>query len=51
VWGLIIGKVVADIGFYVCTILSYEKFRSLVAIRHGERKEQKDASVDALPAS
>ena len=36
--GLIIGKLVADVGFYGCAILSYERFRNLLAVkRSGQR--------------
>lgn len=31
--GVVLGKVLADTGFYACTIFSYEKFRTLVAVR------------------
>jgi hypothetical protein len=47
--GLIIGKVVADVGFYGCTILSYEKFRNLLAVKRTDRKEDIDESFDAVP--
>lgn len=49
--GLVAGKVVADIGFYVCAICSYEKFRRLLAVRGGDRKETGDALVDAVAAA
>lgn len=33
-WGWIVGGFVADVLFYVCTIVSYEKFNGLLAQRH-----------------
>lgn len=48
--GLILGKVVADIGFYACTIASYEKFRKLLVInRRGRKEVGGDEPVDAVP--
>ena len=54
--GLIIGKVLADIGFYACTIFSYEKFRKLVAVEHPVHDPLHEggddgALVDALEAA
>ena len=49
--GFIVGKVVADIGFYVCAIFSYEKFRGLVAVKRDDGKETDDEAVDALRAA
>ena len=40
--GLIIGKLAADVGFYGCTILSYEKFRNLLAVRSASSQEELD---------
>lgn len=47
--GFILGKIVADIGFYVCAIFNYEKFRRLVAIKRDDNKETDDEAVVALP--
>ena len=46
--GLIIGKLVADAGFYACTVLSYEKFRNLLAVKHTDREEATRESVAAV---
>jgi hypothetical protein len=48
--GLILGKVVADVGFYACTIVSYEKFRKLLVVnRRGRKEVGSDEPVDAVP--
>ena len=49
--GLILGKVAADVGFYGCTILSYEKFRNLLAVKRSTPKEVTDEPVAAVPAA
>ena len=49
--GLVIGKVVADVGFYGCAILSYEKFRKLLAIKRSDPKDLTDEIVPAVPAA
>jgi hypothetical protein len=40
--GLILGKVLADIGFYACAIFSYEKFKTVVAVRDPARTDRLD---------
>lgn len=35
VWGWIVGGFLADVAFYVCTIFSYERFKSVLAHRGG----------------
>ena len=47
--GFIVGKIVADIGFYVCAIFSYEKFQRLLAIKRDDSKETDDEAGVALP--
>lgn len=46
--GLIIGKVVADVGFYCCAVMSYEKFQNLLAIKQFDRKEAIGESLAAV---
>ncbi len=48
VLGLIVGKLVADAGFYGCAVVSYEKFRNLLAVKHTDRKEAPDESLAAV---
>lgn len=47
--GLILGKLVADVGFYGCTVFSYERFRNLLAVKGTDRREADNASVVAVP--
>lgn len=53
--GWVVGGFVALIVFYVCTILSYEKFRRFLAIRPGARHVAGDAigdiAAEAVPAT
>jgi len=49
--GLIVGKLAADVGFYGCTILSYEKFRNLLAVKRSSQEELTDEIVDAVAAA
>ncbi len=47
--GLILGKVIADIGFYLCAIFSYEKFRGVIAAqRMAEAEGDDDGLVDSV---
>ncbi len=46
--GLIIGKLVADAGFYGCTVVSYERFRTLLAVQGTDRTEAPDESLAAI---
>lgn len=48
--GLVLGKVVADAGFYGCAVLSYERFRNLLAVKCSEPKEATDGTLVALAA-
>lgn len=50
VFGLIVGKLVADVGFYGCTVLSYERFRNLLAVKGSDRQECDDEDIAAAPA-
>ena len=38
--GLIAGKLVADVGFYGCTVLSFETFRNLLAHKQMDRDDR-----------
>ncbi len=46
--GLIIGKLVADAGFYGCTVVSYERFRTLLAVKGTDRTEATDEPLAAV---
>jgi hypothetical protein len=46
--GWIIGGFLADIAFYVCAICSYERFKSLLVVRHPQLKEMRSEPCAAL---
>jgi hypothetical protein len=48
--GWIFAKVVADIGFYVLAIFSYERFRGLLAVRRPVAEEADDESPSTVAA-
>jgi uncharacterized membrane protein len=48
VLGWIVGGVLADITFYVCAICSYERFKSLLAVRRPRLKGIQPEPVDAV---
>jgi hypothetical protein len=48
--GWIFAKVVADIGFYVLAIFSYERFRGLLAVRRPVAEEADDGSPSTVAA-
>jgi hypothetical protein len=49
--GWIFGKLVADVGFYALAILSYERFKGLLAVGGPTSEEGDDESVAALAVS
>lgn len=49
--GLVAGKVIADVAFYVCAIFSYEQFRGLVAARHRVEGDNGYGAVDAVTSA
>ena len=49
--GWIFGKLVAVIGFYVCAIFSYERFKGLLARRETRVEEVDDESVPTIAAA
>jgi hypothetical protein len=48
--GWIFGKLVADVGFYVLAIFSYERFQNLLAVRRPTAKEVANGSSAAVAA-
>ena len=48
VFGWIVGGVLADIAFYVCAICSYERFKSLLAVRRPHPTEIHPEPVGAV---
>lgn len=49
--GWVFGKVVADIGFYVCAIVSYERFKGLLAHRGAPQRPTEPSSQLAPEAA
>lgn len=49
--GWIFGKFVSDIGFYVLAIVSYERFKGLLAVRAQPREEVDGGPVPAVAAA
>lgn len=49
--GWIFAKLVADVGFYALAILSYERFKGLLAVRVPTTEEVDDESVATLAVS
>jgi hypothetical protein len=48
--GWIVGSIVADVGFYVLAIFSYERFKGLLAVRKPASEEVQHGSAAALTA-
>jgi hypothetical protein len=49
--GWIVGSIVADVGFYVLAIFSYERFKGLVAVRLPVSKEVAHGSATPVAAA
>ena len=49
--GWIFGKLVSDIGFYVLAVVSYERFKGLLAGREPSIGEADDAPVATVAAA
>jgi hypothetical protein len=49
--GWVFGKLVADVGFYALVILSYERFKGLLAVSRLTTEEADDESFAALAVS
>jgi hypothetical protein len=49
--GWIFGKLVSDLAFYLCAILSYERFTCLLARTHPRSEEVTDESVSEIAAA
>ena len=49
--GWIFAKLVADVGFYVLAIFSYERFKGLLAVRRVASEEVSHVSAAALTAA
>ncbi|MDT5325361.1 MAG: hypothetical protein QOF25_2513 [Mycobacterium sp.] len=48
--GWIVGSIVADVGFYVLAIFSYERFKGLLAVRKPASEEVQHGSAATLTA-
>jgi len=49
--GWIFGKLVSDVAFYVCAIISYERFKSLLVRAQPRAEEVTDEPVSAIKAA